>query len=76
MKSLFIVAACLTMSACGGGAGHGANADGPLPKGRHNPRGLVLVEEGKEQKEADQTGAKGDGTSTTEIVESVQQDQP
>lgn len=70
-------AGCLAVcAACGGGAGHGADADGPLPKGQHRERGLVLVEEGEEDAKDSEPGAKGDGTTTTEIVESVERDQP
>lgn len=74
MKSLLTLATCLTAAACGGGAGHGASPDGPLPQGQHRDRGLVLVEENEEKKDTDQPGTKGDGTSTKEIVESVQRD--
>jgi hypothetical protein len=71
------IAVCLTVFvACGGGAGHGADADGPLPNGQHRERGLVLVEEGEEDAKDSEPGAKGDGTTTTEIVESVERDQP
>lgn len=65
---------CLSVCvACGGAAGHGAEADGPLPKGQHRDRGLVLVEE--EKKDDGKAGqTPGDGTSTREIVESVDRD--
>lgn len=61
--------------ACGGGAGHGAEADGPPPSGKGTERGLVLVEGEPEADPAAQT-PPGDGTTTPEIVKSVEKDQP
>ncbi len=74
MKHAASTLTCLAVCvACGGAAGHGAQADGPLPKGQHRDRALVLVEE--EKKDDEKAGQPpGDGTSTREIVESVDRD--
>lgn len=58
--------------ACGGGAGRAAPADGPPPSGKHRQRALVLVE-GEDDK-AKQAPPTADGTSTPEIVKSVEDD--
>lgn len=59
--------------ACGGGAGRPMAADGPLPTGKGEKRGLVLVEG---EPEDTPTAAVGDGTTTPEIVNSVEADKP
>ncbi len=65
----------MLLVACGGGASHGAEADGPLPSGKGPQRGLVLVE-GESEEPAPSPPPSGDGTSTPEIVESVEADRP
>jgi hypothetical protein len=63
----------LAAVACGGGAGRANAADGPLPSGNSSRRSLEL----EEQPEAPAAEAPpGDGTSTPEIVKSVEKDQP
>lgn len=73
MKALTLSCVGLLLLACGGGAGRPAAADGPLPSGKGEKRGLVLVE--GEPEEAPST-PPGDGTTTPEIVKSVEADKP
>jgi len=74
MRAAFVLFGCaLGLLACGGAAGHGAAADGPLPSGSHDQRGLVLEQD---EPPAEQAAPAGDGTSTPEIVKSVEKDRP
>ncbi|MEN9577046.1 MAG: hypothetical protein RJA70_55 [Pseudomonadota bacterium] len=76
-RQLFTALALLGLalvSACGGGAGHGAEADGPPPSGGGKKRALGYVEDEPAKPKAPTTSPQGDGTSTEEIVDSVEQD--
>ena len=73
MKALAFSCVAWLMIACGGGAGRPVAADGPMPTGKGEKRGLVLVEG---EPEPAPTSAPGDGTSTPEIVQSVEADKP
>lgn len=64
----------LALLGCGAGAGHAAGADGPPPAGNGARRSLELEEAPTEAPPSD--AAVGDGTSTPEIVKSVDRDQP
>lgn len=64
----------LSALGCGGSAGHGAGADGPLPSGGGVRRSLELEEAPAEPPAS--AAPTGDGTSTPEIVKSVERDQP
>lgn len=77
MKPIHLLLLCLSClsAACGGGAAHGAEADGPPPSGKGTERGLVLVE-GEPEGEAAAQAPVGDGTTTPEVVKSVEKDQP
>lgn len=73
MKAARLVLLLALLAACGGGGGGGrpVAADGALPSGKGEKRGLVLVEGEPEQTPSD---ASGDGTTTPEIVKSVEAD--
>ncbi|HEX2735123.1 MAG TPA: hypothetical protein VHM70_26135 [Polyangiaceae bacterium] len=76
-KTLAVTSLVTLCAACGGGAGGNgepATADGPLPSGSGTARGLVLVTENPEAQKND--SQQGDGTSTPEIVDSVERDKP
>lgn len=74
MKVAFVLLSCAFGAlGCGGAAGHGAAADGPLPSGSHEQRGLVLEQD---EPPAEEAAPVGDGTSTPEIVKSVEKDRP
>lgn len=74
MKATRLALLMALIVACGGGAGGRPEAaDGALPTGKGEKRGLVLVEGEPEQTPSD--GA-GDGTTTPEIVKSVEADNP
>ncbi len=62
------------VAGCGGGAGHAAAADGPPPSGKSAERGLELVEGDAEAEPA--AAPPADGTTTPEIVKSVDKDRP
>jgi hypothetical protein len=71
----YLLSLAVFAMACGGGAGHGAEADGPAPSG-NGPRRALELTEADPQAPAKDTPATGDGTSTPEIVKSVEQDRP
>jgi DMSO/TMAO reductase YedYZ molybdopterin-dependent catalytic subunit len=76
MRLTLLAALGVGLVACGGAgvAGQAAPADGPPPSGKAQQRALVLVEGESEATAAE--APPGDGTTTPEIVRSVEKDQP
>jgi hypothetical protein len=73
-QHLLVLPLLIAVAACAGGAGHAAAVDGPPPSGKSAERGLELVE-GDAPAEP-QVAPPSDGTTTPEIVNSVEKDRP
>jgi hypothetical protein len=74
-RNAWFALALVAAAGCGGSpAGRAAEADGPRPSGKGPRRALVLVEEPPPAKPP--PSKSGDGTTTKEIVESVERDRP